>query len=71
MRLLALDRVELDPRESQQIIVTADPRLLACFDGDAGQWRITEGKYTIALGKAADDFTLIAETAITGRLFGC
>jgi hypothetical protein len=38
MRLLGFQRVELQPGESQQVTVTADPRLLARFEGEAGQW---------------------------------
>jgi beta-glucosidase len=70
MRLLDFQRVELLAGESRQVTVTADPRLLARFDSDAGQWRITDGNYRIALGKAADDLVLTAETALVGRLFG-
>jgi beta-glucosidase len=70
MRLLGFERVQLRPGESQQVTVTADPRLLARFDGATGQWHITEGIYRIALGKAADDLVLTAEAALTQRLFG-
>ena len=45
MRLLGFERVELEPGESRQVVLTADPRLLARFDGEAGQWRIAEGAY--------------------------
>jgi beta-glucosidase len=40
MRLLGFERVELQPGESHRITVTADPRLLARFDADAGQCHI-------------------------------
>jgi beta-glucosidase len=69
-RLLGFERVQLEPGESREITVTADPRLLARFDSDAGQWRVTEGTYTIAVGKAADDHVLSAQTTLAGRLFG-
>ncbi|HEY3881356.1 MAG TPA: glycoside hydrolase family 3 C-terminal domain-containing protein [Trebonia sp.] len=51
MRLLGFDRVELQPGESRTATVTADPRLLARYDADAGQWHIAEGSYQIALGR--------------------
>jgi beta-glucosidase len=70
MRLLGFERVELKPSESRRVTLTADPRLLARFDGDAGQWRTTEGTHQIALGTAADDLVLTAEATLTGRLFG-
>ena len=70
MRLLGFERVELQPGESRQITITADPRLLARFDGSAGRWHIGEGTYTIALGRAADALDLTAETELREALFG-
>jgi beta-glucosidase len=70
MRLLGFERVELEPGESRQVTVTADRRLLARFDGNAGQWHIDEGTYKVAVGKAADAVDLTAETALTEALFG-
>jgi beta-glucosidase len=70
MRLLGFERVELAPGESRQVTVTADPRLLARFDGDAGQWRIAAGIYRVGLGKAADAIELNAEATLDEALFG-
>lgn len=70
MRLLGFERVELQPGESRRMTLTADPRLLARYDGEAGQWHIAEGAHRIALGTAADDLVLTAEIALTERLFG-
>jgi beta-glucosidase len=70
MRLLGFERVELQPGESRQVTVTADPRLLATFDGTAGQWRIAEGTYRVALARSADEPVLTADTTLTGRGFG-
>lgn len=53
MRLLGFERVELEPGESKQINLTADPRLLARYDEKAGSWVITEGGYRIALAHSA------------------
>jgi hypothetical protein len=36
----------------------------------AGQWRITEGSYQVALGRNADQFVLEPQAPVTGRLFG-
>ncbi|HEX8032293.1 MAG TPA: beta-glucosidase [Ktedonobacterales bacterium] len=69
-RLLGFERVELKPSETRQVSVTADPRLLARFDGNAGQWRIAEGTYTVALARAADDFALTGNVPLSARLFG-
>jgi beta-glucosidase len=70
MRLLGFERVELGPGESRRVTVTADPRLLARFDGAQGQWRIAEGSYRVALGRAADDLVLTANATLAPRLFG-
>jgi beta-glucosidase len=70
MRLLGFERVDLKPGESKQVTVTADPRVLARFDDQARQWRITEGAYQVALGCAADSLGLAAETVLHGALFG-
>ncbi len=70
MRLLGFERVELKPGESKQVTLTADPRLLARFDGKAAQWRIAGGAYKIALSKAADAPVLIGEARMQPRLFG-
>jgi beta-glucosidase len=70
MRLLGFERVELNPGESRELTLTADPRLLARFDGDAGQWHVADGTYKVALGKSADDLELMAETTLTETLFG-
>jgi len=70
MRLVGFERVELEPGQSKRVTLTADRRLLARFDADAGQWRIDEGTYEVALGKAADALDLTAETTLTEALFG-
>jgi beta-glucosidase len=70
MRLLAFERVELAPGASRTLTITADPRLLATFDGNAGTWRLTSGTYRVALGKSAGELVATAETVLTGRSFG-
>jgi len=56
--LLGFERVALQPNESKRVSMEADPRLLARFDGSAGQWRIAAGRYRIAVGRSAGDLTL-------------
>lgn len=70
MRLLGFERVELAPGASHTLTITADPRLLARFDGKAGQWRITGGSHHVALGRSAGDLVLHAEVPLRARLFG-
>lgn len=70
MRLLGFERVALAPGDSRRVTVTADPRLLARFDANAGCWRIADGRYQVALGKAADALMRSAEALLAGRVFG-
>jgi beta-glucosidase len=72
MRFLGFERVELKPGESRTVTVTADPRLVARFDGKdgLGQWRIAGGTFRVALGRSAADLVSSAETTLTGRSFG-
>ena len=70
MRLLGFERIELAPGESRDVTLTADARLLARFDGNANQWRITEGAHEVALGKSAGDLVLIGSADLTARGFG-
>ena len=70
MRLLGFERVELAPGEARTLTLTADPRLLARYDTDAGQWHVAGGTYAIALGRAADDLVLTAQAQLEERRFG-
>src|SRR5690606_30882524 len=69
-RLLGFERVELEPGESQRLTLTADPRLLARFDGTTGQWRIAAGSYTVAVGRSAEDLELESAVSLGDRRFG-
>jgi beta-glucosidase len=70
MRLLGFTRVDLAPGASQTVTVTADPRLLATFDGKAGQWQIAAGTYRVALGNSAVDLVATADVLLSARSFG-
>jgi beta-glucosidase len=70
MRLLGFERVELAPGESRTVMVTADPRLLARFDGERGRWRIEEGDYAVSLSRAADAPVEQSVVRLVGRFFG-
>jgi beta-glucosidase len=70
MRLLGFERVDLAPGASKTVTITADPRLLARFDGNSGQWRIAAGPHRVALGKSANDLVLTADAPLTARAFG-
>jgi beta-glucosidase len=72
MRLLGFERVQLAAGESKTVTLTADPRLLARFDGKdgLGRWRIDGGTYRVALAKSANEFVSTAATTLSQRAFG-
>ena len=70
LRLLGFDRVELEPGESRRVTLSADPRLLARFEGTTSQWHLAGGTYRIALAKSAGQPVLSAEMALSERRFG-
>jgi beta-glucosidase len=67
-RLLGFERVELAPGETHRVTVTADPRLLARFEGD--RWVIAEGDHRVAVGTSAETPVLDGRVALRGRAFG-
>jgi beta-glucosidase len=69
-RLLGFERVVLEPGESVHVTLTADPRLLARFDGKTKQWRLDDGEYAVALSRAADAPIAEKKVRLTGRTFG-
>jgi beta-glucosidase len=70
MRLLGFERVELAAGASRAVTLTADPRLLARYDADAGQWHVAAGVYQVVVGRAADDPVLTGEAELEQRRFG-
>jgi beta-glucosidase len=69
-RLRMHNGFEMPPGESRRVTMTADRRLLARFDGTAGQWRINRGNYHVVVGKSASDPHLSADTKPVEALFG-
>lgn len=61
---------QLEPGESRQVTIEADPRLLARFDGSLGAWRIDPGTYRVAADASAAALEVTAEVAMTGRTSG-
>lgn len=70
LRLLGFQRVDLEPGQVVRVSIAADPRLLGGYDGRAGCWRITAGRYAVAVGASAVALTLAAEVELAGRAFG-
>ena len=54
-RLAAFERVHLEPGETRAVELHLEPRLLACWDVDAGAFRIAGGDYEVRIGAHALD----------------
>jgi len=70
LRLLGFQRVPLAPGESRQVELHIDPRLLASFDTQANQWRISAGRYEVSLARYAGAEGESAAVTLPKRVFG-
>jgi beta-glucosidase len=70
LRLLAFEKVQLEPGETKTVTLSGDPRLLGRYDESAGQWRLADGEYDVMVGKSAGEPVLAARTRVNGRPLG-
>ncbi len=66
-RLVGWSRLRLKPRESRDVVVIADPRLLASFDAKGHRWRVAPGDYRIEVSKAVDQPVLTGKARLIAR----
>ena len=64
-RLLAFARVALKPGESRQVILAADPLLLADWDAAHHRWKRDAGRYELFVGRSAEDPALQGRATLT------
>lgn len=69
-RLAAFQRVELQPGECRQVVLTLEPRAIACWDEQQQAWVIDAGRYDVVLGQHAGDVSLSVQIDIAARRFG-
>lgn len=69
-RLLGFERVDLEPGESRTVSLDGDPRLLASYDTDRGQWHTPGGSYRLALGRSAGNYAMEADVSLAESWFG-
>ena len=65
MRLAAFRRVTLKPGESARVTLVAEPRILADYDPTLPGWRVTGGRYRVALAHDARDRALVSTATVT------
>ncbi|HEF5873637.1 TPA: glycoside hydrolase family 3 protein [Burkholderia cenocepacia] len=70
MRLLGFRRVALAAGESTDVTIEIDPRLLAHFDGAAGNWHLRRGRYRLVLARAATLPVIEVDVELAERRFG-
>lgn len=69
-RLAAFQRVELQPGKCRQVVLTLEPRVIACWDEQQQAWVIDAGRYDVVLGQHAGDVSLSVQIDIAARRFG-
>ncbi|MGI4959637.1 MAG: fibronectin type III-like domain-contianing protein, partial [Janthinobacterium lividum] len=62
-RLIGFTKLLLQPHQTRLVNMTADPRLLAEFDGTNDRWTLKGGRYPLYLGTSAND--IVRTGAIT------
>lgn len=66
-RLAGWSRVSLRPGESREVVITAEPRILAEYDTAAPGWRIAAGIYRVHIGRNALDTALGGEADLSSQ----
>ena len=66
-RLAGWSRVSLRPGESREIVITAEPRILADYDTATPGWRIAAGTYRVQIGRDALDNALGGEAVMSSQ----
>ena len=68
-RLVGFDKLQLQADEAKAAAITIDPRLLASFDANTGEWVIAPGSYEVQLAAASDDVRSSVQIHLDGRRF--
>ncbi len=66
-RLAGWRRVSLRPGESREVVITAEPRILAEYETTAPGWRIAAGTYRVQIGRDALDNALGGEADLSSQ----
>ncbi|MEG3788535.1 glycoside hydrolase family 3 C-terminal domain-containing protein [Lysobacter sp. CCNWLW3] len=69
LRLLGWRKVLLQPGERRRVAVEVDPRLLAFYDAEGGDWRIHGGRYGVVLAADAGQVAERVEIELAEQRF--
>lgn len=62
--LKAFEKIELEPNQEKEIIVTLDNSAFEYYNVESRKWAIEKGKYKILVGKSSEDIQLETEVEI-------
>ena len=68
LRLLGWSKLALAPGATGQVALKVDPRVLADFDEKAHGWRVSAGKYKVAIGASATALKLKGEAMVSAGM---
>ncbi len=57
-RLVAFQKIALDPGESKSVTLSLDPHYLSIFNEDKNAWELVPGEYTVQVGGSSRDLPL-------------
>jgi len=63
-RLVAWQRVSLNPGESKEVTLTVDPLFVSVFDTASDNWKILSGDYIVSAGSSSRDLPLTAKVTV-------
>jgi beta-glucosidase len=63
-RLVAFQKLDLQPGASSAFSQAVDPRLLATYEVADDSWRVRAGTYRVLVGQAADDLPLSVDVTL-------
>nr|WP_240198222.1 glycoside hydrolase family 3 C-terminal domain-containing protein [Novosphingobium sp. P6W] len=64
-RLLGFEKVALEAGETREVTFNVDRRLLADFDVATNSWKVAGGRYRVAVGSSAQDYSLTGQARIS------
>jgi beta-glucosidase len=67
-RLVAWEKLELDPGERRQVVLTIPPRRLAIWDVAGDRWEVLPGTYALYVGASSRDIRLVGSVLVRDRL---
>lgn len=63
-RLVAWQRVPLNPGESKEITLTVDPLFVSVFETASDNWQVLPGDYTVSAGSSSRDLPLTTKVTV-------